>query len=87
MTASKNPVRHRLSLLLIMAVMVAVALIGPHQRFASASCVPGAFARYFSDATYTTQVGLCHHNCCELWTCTGEMTQYEVDMFFDCSGE
>ena len=41
-----------------------------------ASCPDRARAYYYSDATYTTQVGTCWHACCELWSCTGEITPY-----------
>lgn len=42
----------------------------------TASCPDAARAYYYSDATYTTQVGTCWHACCELWSCTGEITPY-----------
>lgn len=87
MTESKSSIGRRLGILLILTMVIATALIGPHETSASASCVPAAIARYYSDATHTTQVGICTHACCQLWTCTGQLTQYEVDKFFDCSGE
>ena len=42
----------------------------------TASCPDAARAYYYSDATFTTQVGTCWHACCELWSCTGEITPY-----------
>jgi len=41
-----------------------------------ASCPDAARAYYYSDATFTTQVGTCWHACCQLWSCTGEITPY-----------
>lgn len=41
-----------------------------------ASCPDAARAYYYSDATLTTQVGTCWHACCQLWSCTGEITPY-----------
>lgn len=41
-----------------------------------ASCPDAARIYYYSDATHTTQVGKCWHACCELWSCTGEITNY-----------
>ena len=42
----------------------------------TASCPDAARVYYYSDATLTTQVGTCWHACCELWSCTGEITSY-----------
>ena len=79
-----NFLRHRLSLLVAVLAVVAMALAGPHQPAAQATCVNAAFIFYYSDATYTTQVGYCHHDCCQLWTCTGTLTNYSTVTEFVC---
>jgi hypothetical protein len=74
---------NRLSLLLALLAILATSLAGP-LPCASASCPDRANIRYYSDATYTTQVGYCYHNCCELWTCTGQLTDYYIVRKFPC---
>lgn len=77
MNLAKNFLRSRLSLLLVLLAIFAVTL-AMSQPAAVASCPDAANVRYYSDATYTTQVGYCYHNCCELWTCTGKLTDYYI---------
>lgn len=48
------------------------------------SCVDAARVYYYSDASHTTQVGYCYHDCCELWTCTGELTDYYTVFKWPC---
>lgn len=50
-----------------------------------ASCPDAARAYYYSDATYTTQVGTCWHACCQLWSCTGEITAYYTVFTHPCN--
>lgn len=66
--------RSRLTLLGVLLAVVAVA--GPIQPAAVAACPDAANVIYYSDASHTTQVGRCWHNCCQLWTCTGQLTDY-----------
>jgi hypothetical protein len=75
LTLPNNLLRHRLSLLLALLAVFTVAFAG-FQPSAMAVCADGAIDSYYSDATYTTQVGECHHECCQLWTCTGQVTMY-----------
>ena len=76
--------RSRLSLLLALLAIFAVTLAAlPHP--ALAACADGVYESFYSDATFTTQVGECHHNCCQLYTCTGTVTMYgRVDYRFTC---
>jgi hypothetical protein len=66
----------RLSLLVALLAAFAVILAGPSQPAAMAACPDAARIYYYSDATHATQVGYCYHDCCQLWTCTGELTDY-----------
>jgi len=50
----------------------------------TASCPDAARAYYYSDATLTTKVGTCWHACCELWSCTGEITPYYTVFTHPC---
>jgi hypothetical protein len=44
-------------------------------------CSNAARVNYYNDAAHTTLVGFCVHNCCELWTCTGQMTIYDRTVY------
>jgi len=70
--------RNRLTLLLALLAVLAMALAGPGQPVAMAMCPDAALVYYYSDATLTTKVGQCVHACCQLWTCTGTLTNYSV---------
>jgi hypothetical protein len=48
------------------------------QPTAMTTCVDAHRVDYYSDATYTTKVGQCIHGCCQLWTCTGTLTNYSI---------
>jgi len=50
-----------------------------------ASCPDRARAYYYSDASHTTQVGTCWHACCQLWSCTGEITPYYTVFTHPCN--
>ena len=80
----QNFSRSRLSLLLGLAATFALTLAClPHP--AAAACADAVYESFYSDATFTTQVGECHHECCQLYTCTGQVTQYgRVDERFTC---
>ena len=58
-------------------------LTAPEATNAS-SCPDRANIYYYSDASKTTQVGHCYHGCCEIWTCTGEITDYYNVWTFPC---
>jgi hypothetical protein len=73
----RNVLRSRLSLLAALLTIFAAAFAG-NQPAALASCPDFGNVRYYSDATYTTQVGYCYHACCQTWTCTGQLTQYSI---------
>jgi hypothetical protein len=75
LTTARKLLRNRLTLLLALLAVLGVTLAGP-QPAAVASCPDAARAYYYSDATHSTQVGTCWHSCCQLWTCTGEITDY-----------
>ena len=73
----------RLSLLVALLAILAVTLAGPSQP-AVAACPDGANVVYYSDASHTVQVGRCWHNCCKLWTCTGQLTSYHTVFMWPC---
>ena len=75
MTLLRNALRYRLSLLIALLAILTATFATP-QPSAMAVCPDAATDYYYSDATLTTQVGECHHACCQLWTCTGEVTMY-----------
>ncbi len=84
-----NRVRHfsrsRISLLLALLATFAltVASLPPHS--AMAACADAVRESFYSDATLTVQVGECHHDCCQLYTCTGQVTNYgRVDERYSC---
>jgi hypothetical protein len=81
---SRKFLRNRLSLLVAPLAVLALALAGPKPA-AIAVCPDAGWVRYYSDATYTTLVGKCSHGCCELWTCTGQMTDYSTSHLFTCN--
>ena len=76
MNLARNILRSRLSLLMALLAIFAVTLAGPRQPAAMAACPDAANVYYYSDATHATVVGRCWHNCCKLWTCTGQLTDY-----------
>jgi hypothetical protein len=80
---AKNVLRNRLSLLVALLAVLTVALAGP-QPSAMAVCPDFGNVRYYSDATYTTQVGFCSHACCKTWTCTGTLTNYSIATMRSC---
>ena len=87
MKHAKGFLFNRLSLLVALLVVLAVSLIGAvpgSLPCANASCPDQARITYYSDATHTTQVGVCSHACCKLWTCTGQLTDYYTVWTFPC---
>jgi hypothetical protein len=78
LNSPRNFLQNRLSLLVALLAVLGVALAGPQQPAAMAMCPDAALVYYYSDATLTTKVGQCVHACCQLWTCTGELTNYSV---------
>jgi hypothetical protein len=68
-------VRYPLGLLVALLAILTAAFAGP-QPSAMAVCPDAATDFYYSDATYTVKVGECRHACCQLWTCTGQVTMY-----------
>lgn len=76
MHRTRNILRSRFTLLLALVAIFAVTLAGPPKPTAIAACPDAATVRYFSDASLTTEVGRCWHTCCQLWTCTGQMTSF-----------
>jgi hypothetical protein len=67
--------RPALLALLLLLSFVAVPFAGL-QTSALAVCPDTARDFYYSDATYTVKVGECYHACCQLWTCTGQVTMF-----------
>jgi len=82
---AKSIFRSRLILLLAVLAVFAVTLAGPVQPAAMAVCPDSANVYYYSDATYSTVVGHCWHSCCQLWTCTGVLTDYYTVRTRSCS--
>ncbi len=76
LNSARNFRRSRLSLLLALLAVFGLTFAGTHQPVASASCPDAANVNYYSDATYSTVVGNCHHSCCQVWSCSGTLTQY-----------
>jgi hypothetical protein len=80
----RNFSRSRLSLLLALLATFAVTLACLPNP-AMATCADAVYESFYSDSTFTTMVGECHHDCCHLYTCTGQVTQYgRVDERFRC---
>lgn len=84
MNRAKAFSRSRLILLVALLAVLGVTLSGPAQPAAVAACPDGANVVYYSDASHTTQVGRCWHNCCKLWTCTGQLTSYYTVFMWPC---
>ena len=84
MNLARNFLRNRLTLLVALLAVFTVALVGPHQPSAMAVCPDFGTVRYYSDATYTVQVGSCYHACCKTWTCTGTLTNYSIATMRAC---
>jgi predicted acyl esterase len=80
---SKRILSNRLSLLAGLLALLTAALAAP-QPAARAVCPDAGTVRYYSDATYTVQVGSCSHACCKTWTCTGQLTQYSIAHMVSC---
>ena len=76
MNRARNFLRSRLNLLVVLLVALIASLTALPQPSAIAACPDAARVNYYSDATHTTLVGTCWHNCCELWTCTGQITDF-----------
>ena len=87
MNRANSVLRSRLIPLLALLAIFAVTLMGPSQPAAVAACPDAARVWYYSDASHTTQVGYCFHNCCQLWTCTGQFTDYYTVRKRSCSVE
>jgi hypothetical protein len=68
--------RSRLTLLLALLAIFAVTLVGPPKPAVMAACPDAANVIYYSDASHTTVVGRCWHDCCKIWTCTGQLTDF-----------
>ena len=76
--------RSRLTRLLALVATFAMTLASL-PRPAVAACPDAIWESFYSDATFTTKVGECHHACCKLYTCTGQVTQYgRVDLRIVC---
>ena len=86
MNRAKSFFRSPLGVLLAVIVIFTVAFAGQGQRAGLATCPDAARVNYYSDATYTTEVGYCVHACCQLWSCFGQLTNYsKVAYEFSCS--
>lgn len=82
----KDVLRSRLTLLLALLAIFAIAVAGP-QPAAIAYCGGDTGSvRFYSDATYTTQVGYCWKNCIQCrWFCSGQTnTGYRIEDISAC---
>lgn len=76
---------------LLFALALSVAFLPP-DRVASTAFCPShdTLTHYYSDATYTTRVGVCHTACDWRRSCNGTTSQYyiveNVDVCCGCSG-
>ena len=84
---ARNLLRSRLSLLVVLLALFAVTLAALPQQAAIAACPDAARVYYYSDASHTTLVGQCWHDCCRLWTCTGQLTDFWTVFKRPCSFE
>lgn len=75
MTRLKRILGRRVPQIAVLLALFAVAFAAP-QKSALAVCPDSARDFYYSDATYTVKVGECYHACCQLWTCTGQVTMF-----------
>lgn len=78
-----SPSRLRLLLLACSLVLALVVLQSPAPAYAKAGgggvCGPNDGFVYYSDATYTVEVGSCWPDCCDCGcTCTGTTSAYAV---------
>ncbi len=70
---------------ILFAVAVAVAIaLSPARRTEAQPCYEVEH-EYYSDATYTTQVGLRHITCSGTYS-WGQVTQYKITITGDCCG-
>jgi hypothetical protein len=77
----RNFLRNRMTRLMVLLAVLAMILAG-NQPEALAVCPDAAFVAFYSDATRTTQVGLCYHGCCELWNCSGDTSTYHTTVYY-----
>lgn len=82
---ARNFLRSRLSLLGALLAILAVTLVALPQPAAMAACPDAARVNYYSDATLTVMVGQCWHDCCKLWSCSGQLTDYYTVRMRSCS--
>ncbi len=87
MVGSRTSTLRRLSLLAIVLAVFAVAMVGPQQRSAAAVCDDFNIVTitYYNNASHQTVVGSCHHGCCQTWTCTGDITDYDTVVKISCN--
>jgi hypothetical protein len=70
--------RTALLLMLLIALTASFIILVPAKAYA-ACCGWRITERYFSDDTFTTQVGTCiDDECAHSYTCTGTQTAYET---------
>jgi hypothetical protein len=83
----KKILSRRVTQIAVLLALFAIAFTGA-QHSAMAVCPDSARDFYYSDATLTVKVGECYHACCQLWTCTGQVTMYgKTVMRRSCSVE
>jgi len=76
--------RIALLIMLVIALTTSIILLVPAKADAIC-CGRRITEHYYSDATYTTQVGTCIDNeCTGTYTCTGTQTIYERDTSICC---
>jgi hypothetical protein len=70
--------RTALLIMLLIALTASIVILVPAKAYA-ACCGWRTTERYYSDATFTTQVGTCiDDECAGTYTCTGTQTAYET---------
>jgi hypothetical protein len=75
---------------LVLTLVLSGAFLPPSKVASTASCAQyETLTHYYSDATYTTRIGVCHTRCnLTSGGCTGSFSPYyiveNVDMCCDC---
>jgi hypothetical protein len=69
---------------LLAVLLIAAAFVVTAPQSASAIAGGNTYCEYYSDGTYTTQVGWCGPDCCGNFSCSGEQTKYKICGAFNC---
>jgi hypothetical protein len=77
--------RSRSALLAIMLAVLVLALLAPGPKASLACAGTYILTRYYSDATYTTQIGECYRDCSCNYYCDGQTSSYRKITYSCCA--